>query len=229
MVGHRSCPARLAGPLKTEPSFLSASPDSAASNSSNGQPPPPVAEARPRRSRLGPRVIGVALGSLLGILLPVMLISYFRAGAQSPPLTNARLEAARARWQANGPQDYEMHISIGGRQPGVAQIVVHDGHPVAFTRDGITPKRRATWDAWTVPNMFETLDIELAGAANPQSGFGAPAGARVIERAEFDPETGCPIAYERFILGTPLDMSWRVTQFTSLPKSDDGAKASLGH
>lgn len=210
-------------PTKSEQSPLNASPEHAA-NRSNGQAPLPA--VRSRSPRLGPRVVGVVLGALLGLLVPIILVSYYRSGSQLPVLTHERLEAASARWQTNGPQNYEMQIKIGGRQPGVVQIVVDAGHPVAFTRDGVTPKRRATWDAWTVPNMLDMLDTELAGAANPQTGFGAPPGARVIERAEFDPETGCPIAYERIVLGTALDMSWRVTQFSSLPKPEQPSKSS---
>ncbi|HEY5311730.1 MAG TPA: hypothetical protein VIK18_04400 [Pirellulales bacterium] len=191
----------------------------------NGQrSPASAATPRPRRRRLGPRIVGVALGSLLGLLLPLLLIAYFRSGGQIPALTPQRLETARSLWQAHGPRDYEMDLRIGGRQPGVVHIKVHDDQPTAMTRDGVTPKRRATWSAWTVPNMLDTLEIELAGADNPERGFGAPPGARVIERADFDPKTGYPRAYERFILGTALDMSWQVVSFTALPTSAAAAQ-----
>jgi hypothetical protein len=164
-------------------------------------------------------MLGLALGSLLGLLLPVLLIAYLRSGGRLAVLTPDRLEAARSRWQAHGPAGYEMELRIGGRQPGVVHIVVQHDQPTAMTRDGVTPKRRASWNAWTVPSMFDTLEIELAGAANPERGFGAPSGARVIERADFDPETGYPRAYERFVLGTALDMSWQVVRFAALPRS----------
>ncbi|HEX3655797.1 MAG TPA: hypothetical protein VHV55_08330 [Pirellulales bacterium] len=195
------------------------------SGAANGQHSPRSAAApRARRRRLGPRIVGLALGSLLGLLVPLMLIVYLRSGGQMPELTPQRLEAARSQWQAHGPSAYAMDLRIGGRQPGVVHIEVHDDQPTAMTRDGVTPKRRASWSAWTVPNMLDTLEIELAGAANPERGFGAPPQARVIERADFDPETGYPRAYERFILGTSLDMSWQVVSFTALPKSAAATK-----
>lgn len=202
-------------------------PSDSTAGSANGQrPPPSPATPRTPRRRLGPRIVGLALGSLLGLLLPALLILYLRSGGQLPVLTPQRLDAARGQWQAHGPADYEMDVRIGGRQPGVVHIEVHDDQPTAMTRDGVTPKRRASWSAWTVPNMFDTLDIELAGAANPERGFGAPPAARVIERADFDPHTGYPRAYERFILGTALDMSWQVISFTALPPPAGAAKKS---
>jgi hypothetical protein len=167
-------------------------------------------------------VAGLVIGASLGLLLPLALVIYFRSAGQLPGLTSERLAAAESQWRSQGASSYEMDIRIGGRQPGLVHIEVRDGQTTAMTRDGVTPKRRATWDAWSVPSMFDTLEIELAGAANPAKAFGAPADARVIELAEFDPQLGYPRAYQRSILGTTLDMSWQVAQFRPLT----GAAAS---
>lgn len=187
---------------------------SESAGSANGRSDIAAPVRRPRR--LGPRVAGLLVGALLGLVLPVLVISLFRSGHQLPALTPERLEAARAAWQAHGPDSYEMEIRIAGRRPGTVRITVLDGEPVAMTRDGVTPKRRASWDAWTVPGMFDTLELELADADHPERGFGASPQARVVELARFDDRTGCPLEYQRYILGTPLDMSWQVTEFKAL-------------
>jgi hypothetical protein len=197
-----------------------------ANGSASGHRQPTPSDLPRRRRRLGPRLAGLALGALLGLLLPLFFLFYSRSGGQLPPLTRAMLDSARSQWQAQGIADYEMDIRIGGRRSGLVHIEVHDGQATAMTRDGVTPKRRATWDAWTVPSMFDMLETELSGAANPAKAFGAPEGSRVIERAAFDSQTGCPRAYERFVLGTSLDMSWQVAQFRVLDKSAASAPRS---
>ncbi len=93
-----------------------------------------------------------------------------------------------------------------------------------MTRDGRTPSQRRTWDAWTVDYQLSTIADELAGASNPARTFGAPADARVVQRAKFDPELGYPIDYQRAVLGTPLDVEWRIVRFVRhdrpSPKAD---------
>ncbi len=89
-----------------------------------------------------------------------------------------------------------------------------DGQPVALTRDGITPKRVDTWQAWTVAGMLETLRLELELAETPQKAFGVPQRSQVVLRAEFDPHNGLPRRYQRIIVGADNELSWTITKFT---------------
>jgi hypothetical protein len=59
-----------------------------------------------------------------------------------------------------------------------------------------------------------TLEVhDLDSAEDPVPGFGAPPGAQVVLRGQFDPHTGLPQRYKRYIPGTELDVEWEVTLF----------------
>jgi hypothetical protein len=170
-----------------------------------------------RRRRLRTTVLAMVLGTLAGLVLVMGAVWIF--GRQKPsPLTAEALAAAQKRWDEHGPANYSLDVTIGGRQPGKVHLVVEHGAAAAMTRDGVTPRQRRTWKAWTVPGQFEMLEIELEAAADPQKGFGAPPGAQTIERATFDAVLGYPLKYERSVLGTPLEVGWEVHNFQPLPE-----------
>ena len=158
-------------------------------------------------------VLGFTLGAVIGggIWLVVLTLVYRDA---MPPLTPERLEQARALWEKNGPDSYEMELVIQGRQPGTVFIEVRDDQVVRMTRDGHTPRQRRTWEYWRVEGQFDTLARDLRSAERPDKGFGAPAGSRVILRAEFDKKYGYPRRYRRVVSGTDLNVEWKVTRFT---------------
>ncbi|MBL8827030.1 MAG: hypothetical protein JNM18_08585, partial [Planctomycetaceae bacterium] len=102
---------------------------------------------------------------------------------------------------------------ITGRRAGMVVVEVRGGQPVALTRDGVTPKRVETWQAWTVTGMLETLRLELELAETPQKAFGVAQRSQVILRAEFDPSNGLPRRYQRIIAGADNELSWSITKF----------------
>lgn len=167
-------------------------------------------EQRGARSR---QLVLATIGGLaVGLGLAVALLVYWSRG-DMPPLTRARLDEAIARWEQYGPSSYDLDVVIRGRQPGTVHIEVRRGEVVAMTRNGRTPAQRRTWEFWTVPRQLESLEIELEAADDPQRGFGAPAGARVVQRAIFHPDLGYPLRYERIVLGTPLEVEWETVHF----------------
>lgn len=162
---------------------------------------------------------------MIGALGGLALWSLVCAGAailfwrnRLPLLTPQDLERARKLWQANGPADYDLELHIRGRQPGVVRLSVRNGRVTHMTRDGVTPRQRRTWSAWTVESQLEMIALELEAAANPAAGFGAPPGARVVQRAAFDPHYGYPRQYQRHVLYTPLEIEWEVVLFRPYAK-----------
>jgi hypothetical protein len=174
----------------------------------------PSASGRRRRLTLGSLLGGIVLGSLASLLVFAALL-LMRQQESLPPLTRQAYEAAMRRWQTSGPASYALDLTLLGRQPGQIHIEVHQGDVTAMTRDGIQPRQRRTWDYWSVPGQFDTIERELEMAAHPEASFHAPAGA-VVQQAEFDPRYGYPRRYRRFVLGTELEIDWQVTHFEPL-------------
>lgn len=157
----------------------------------------------------------VLLSALLGGLGTLLIGGLYLASqgeAGMPPLTEAAFHAAEARWRKLGPASYDLDVEISGGQSGQFHVEVRDGEVTACTRNGLAP-RRHTWETWTVAGQFETLELELQGAADPQSRYGVPAGTQVIQQALFDTELGYPLRYERHVMGANLPVAWRVTRF----------------
>lgn len=167
----------------------------------------------PRPSRLLRTVLAILLGAGLALALTAVVVLVFVRRETLEPLTPENLAAARARWHAHGPANYDLDLSITGRRSGTVKVEVRNHEVTRLVRDGVEPKQRRTWSAWSIPGQLDTLATELAAVKNPEQGFGAPPGARVIERVRFDPQLGYPVHYERYVLGTDLDMGWRVTRF----------------
>ncbi len=130
-----------------------------------------------------------------------------------PDLTEAKLASAKKLWQEHGPTDYEMDIDVRGAQPGNVHVEVQHRVVMASTRDG-RPTPKWTWDAWSVPGMFETLSQELTIAEDPQQDANAAPGAKWRLRCEFDKQLGFPRRYHRMVSGGP-EIYWQVTRFHS--------------
>jgi hypothetical protein len=168
------------------------------------------------RHRLSTLVLALTLGAGLGLLVTIGLISWLMPKDNTIPLTAENLEQAQRLWQARGPASYDLDLAIGGLRAGTVHVEVRHGQVTAMTRDGHSPSQRRTWDVWTVPGQFDTLETELADMDHPERGFAAPPGAQVIERVRFDPELGFPQRYVRLVLGTELGVEWSTTSFKSV-------------
>jgi hypothetical protein len=153
----------------------------------------------------------LAAGSL--IAAAIILLELFVA-RRVPALTAERLETAQQLWLRRGPLSYDIDLVIEGERAGVVHVEVRDGVAVEMTRDGKTPSQRRTWDAWSVPGLFEMLDQELTRATEPGrlDATATPGPARV--RAEFDPQYGFPTQFQSVAFGGQPGAGWRVTGFT---------------
>jgi hypothetical protein len=156
-------------------------------------------------------IMAAVAGAALIVVGALVLLRIF-VGENIPDLTDETLAAARARWEQNGPASYDLDIQIEGRQPGLVHVEVRNGEVTLANRDGrATPER--TWDEWSVPGQFDTLERELEMAADPQGEMGAPRGARLWLRCEFDPKIGYPQKYHRYATGGAIETAWETTAF----------------
>lgn len=143
---------------------------------------------------------------LFAVQVPALL------GHRLPQLTDSAIQDAERLWEQSRPASYDMRVEISGAQPGAVTVSVRNGAVAAMTRDGRTPPER-TWDVWTVPGMFETLEREVELAADPVQQMGAATGTQLHLRCEFDARFGYPRRYHRFVNGGGPEVYWQVASF----------------
>jgi hypothetical protein len=159
----------------------------------------------------------LVLGSFVVAAAAVLLVVFlFGRKERIPELTRESLQTAQRRWERAGPRNYDLDVVLSGSQSGQIHIEVRDAHVTGMTRNGVTPKQQRTWEYWTVPGQFDTIEQEMDMAGDPAHGFPAPAGSRVVQKAEFDPKDGHPLRYHRIVLGTQLEIRWDVTRFEAV-------------
>ncbi len=168
------------------------------------------------RSHLRPIVLGIVLGVLLAA---IGVAVYLVTTREAPPrLTEAAYEAAVKRWDAHGPADYDLDIALTGNRPSKIHVEVRDGEVAHMTRDGVEPSQKRTWYYWTVPGMLDTIGQELEMARDPAAALHNPAATEMVLWAEFDPELGYPVKYDRVVLGADFEVHWRITRFRAIEK-----------
>jgi hypothetical protein len=153
---------------------------------------------------------GSAIAGL--ILLSIVAALQFFVADKTPKLTAEDLQAAMERWQRAAPKGYDMDLELRGAEPGKIHVEVRDSKVTAQTRNGQTPPER-TWETWSVPGMFDTLERELELAEDPEHEMDVAAGTKLQLRCAFDAKYGYPSRYHRFTTGAAPEVDWRVTRF----------------
>ena len=161
--------------------------------------------------RLSRRTTLFVLGSIAFALVSLVLALEYFVVERIPLLTESELNGAKKRWQEHGPASYDMDIELRGAQPGNVQVNVRNRVVTAETRDGRVPKEH-TWETWTVPGMFNTMETDMEIAEDPEQAIQAAPGTKWQLRSEFDPMLGIPRRYHRLATSGP-DVYWRVTRF----------------
>ena len=183
--------------------------DAAASAGQPTQSGQAHARWRLRRSTV---VVGVFVGALVTLFV-AGLVWVVVSRDPTPLLTEAEFQAAQERWQKYGPASYDMDVLLAGNRPGPVHVEVRDGKVTRMTRDGIVPKQRRTWEFWTVPAMFDTIQRELEMAEGGPRGSPDAAGTKRELRARFDAELGFPRRFHRTVQGANQEVDWTVTEF----------------
>jgi hypothetical protein len=157
---------------------------------------------------------GLVKGALIGVVvtagfLLVVGVLVFRQTV--PRLSQSEFDAAVKRGRQNGPANYNCDIVIFGNRPGMVQVEVRGGQVQKMMRDGMVPKARRTWDAWTVEGMFDTIERELEIVRHPEQTVGGS--SPPVLYAKFDDQSGYPEIFRRSVPGAQQDMAWEVTRF----------------
>jgi hypothetical protein len=155
-------------------------------------------------------MVGLLVTVLALACLLVVLRVFF--AQRTTELTEPRLAEAEELWERAGPANYDMDIEIRGARPGRVHIEVRDDEVTAMMRDGHTPPKR-TWNVWSVPGLFETLERELQLAEDPVHEMNAAAGTQLTLGCDFDPQFGYPRQYQRFVSGGGPEVFWQVIRF----------------
>lgn len=181
--------------------------------SAGSSPDEPRPAAR-RGTRARPLLLGMTLGLLAALIAVVGVALVMRRNR--PQLTEAVYQAAVERWDTHGPRSYDLNLELSGNRPGKIHVEVRDGEVTHMTRDDIEPKQRRTWDYWSVPGQLETIRQELEMARDPADSFKSKAVTGMVMWAEFDPQYGYPLVYDRVVLGGDFEVHWRITRFEAM-------------
>lgn len=155
--------------------------------------------------RRGASRIAFVIGASLALIVILGLVKWVRWN-RLPEMTRDDFNAARANWDLHGPADYEISVEVSGMQPGVYEVTVENGIATAATFDGRALTRQRTFGTWAVPGMFDTLGRDLE--THDQHGY-------LMLGAEFHPQYGIPMKYQRIELRTGAHdaLQWTVTRF----------------
>lgn len=170
---------------------------------------------RVRRLRRSSLFAGLIIGVIVA-LLTMALIWVFLSRDSTPLVSESDLQAARQRWNEHGPANYDIDIMLAGNRPGPVHVEVRDGVVTRMTRDGREPKQRYTWDYWTVPEMFNTIEREFEMRDDQAASAPGATGSQAELRARFDPQYGYPQRFHRTVPGRAEEVDWTVTEFTKV-------------
>jgi len=165
-----------------------------------------------RSTRIGCLVIS-GLAGVLGALVSIFLIVALRGRDPSPEFSRADFQAAQALWNQAGPASYDLEVQVLGRQPAVYRVQVRSGDVVSASIDGRPLKQRRTFETWSVPGMFGTMERDVANLEKLASGRAEQETPRLTLRATFDPTYGFPARYRRIEWGNDRDATWEVREF----------------
>jgi hypothetical protein len=160
-------------------------------------------DSTPKKRSLWPRIVIAAV--VVAILISVVAIIRSR---RLPSMTREAFNVAKSRWNTNQPADYDITVQVKGMQPGLYRVSVENGLATSASFDGRDLTRPRTFGTWAVIGMFDTLSRDLD--MNDQHG-------QLMLGAEFDPDLGIPLRYERIEMRTGAHdaLQWEVTEFES--------------
>ena len=153
------------------------------------------------------RLFALCLGGILGIIVAVIAMLLMGPG-QIPELNASSFNQALNQWGSNRLMNYEIEITVQGRQPGRYRTTVQDGEVVSaeFNNNALTNPR--TMSTWTVDGMFRTIDYDVQAQLNRDA-----QDPELTLRAEFNPQYGYPQKYQRIQWGSLNELTWEVTRF----------------
>jgi len=148
---------------------------------------------------------------LLGLAAGTATLLFFLK-EEGDPLTREALDKARRVWAEHDIRDYDMTVTVTGRQSGDHKIEVRGGSVATMTTGG-APTPEHVWKYWDVTGMFVFLKTELGNAERPRAAYGVKDADDVVLLVSFDEEYGYPRRFLRHVLGRNTGIEWKVTAF----------------
>ena len=145
-------------------------------------------------------------------IAPVLLFISLAACSRLEPLTPESLQSAQAKWQSSNPGQYRLVVEMQGDrvEPGRYEINV-SGEAVTLRRNGevIAPERPQDYsmDGW-----FRMLRQEIDLANNAHL-LGAPEGYSSYPMAQFDPDSGRLVRFQRSVGGAQNSIEINIVEF----------------
>ncbi len=161
------------------------------------------------------RLRAILLGGLCAVVT-LFAYWYFMASPRLPEIDRAQLEEARSLWRQNGPDDYDIEISVTGPRAAVYRVEVRRGKAASAMRDDSPLKDARTLGTWSVSGMFDTIESDVDHLEEPIV-INARESHYVSPRAEFHPQYGYPQRYRRIEWGGDIEAGWAVTEFLIVP------------
>jgi hypothetical protein len=182
-----------------------------------------VSEAKPRPTRGRWFLLFAAAGSVVSLILLVRT----RFGDPTPEITGEAFTAARRHWREAALKDYDVSIEVinGGRLEKY-DVSVRDGHAETAERNGAPLTNRRTFETWSVPGMFGTIDSDWQNVEKHLAHKADASTLQLTVRVEFDPKYGYPKRYRRIEWGSSREISWKVTRFEPRASAGPSTAAS---
>ena len=163
-------------------------------------------------SRLFSTVFFAAVCALLSVLVFYTVYMFATAGPRLPEIDQAALDEARDAWRQNGPSDYNIEVAVTGPRAAVYRVEVRGGKATKALRDGDPLTDARTLGTWSVPGMFDTLQLDVDHIDKPIE-INARESHFVSPRAEFNSQYGYPSRYRRIEWGSNMEAGWEVSVF----------------
>ena len=165
----------------------------------------------PRKASRASAIVWGALCAVLTVLVFYIVYS-LASGPRLSEVSRARFDRAREQWKTKGPRSYDIETAVAGLQKAVYRVEVRDGKVVSAVRNGSPLKDTRTMGTWSVPGMFDTMEVDVDHSEEPIR-ISARESHYVSPLARFDPTYGYPSHYRRIEWGSDVEASWEVTEF----------------
>jgi hypothetical protein len=175
-----------------------------------------VTQESPKLRRAKATIVGTVLGAIFALVVVFGGQRLFGPGP-IPPLNPETFETQRQHWQANSISDYDVEITVEGRQAAVYRVEVRAGKVVSAKRNDRDLPEGHTWNTWSVDGMFRTIASDVESLQKHATGTAHQSTPYVKLFAEFESEFGYPKRFLRVqSMGKApsLEVTWKVTEFT---------------
>ena len=167
--------------------------------------------------RLGSYIAAVFFGAIFGLVV-VFAVVALRGRGTLPEISANEVNAAREKWNRAAIPDYDITIVVRSRDLATYRVKVRNDIVEAAYRNDQPLRQERTLGTWSVPGMFETIELDIRAIDLHREGKAEPGMPQLLLRGGFDDTLGYPKRYQRTEMrkfGSNSEVSWEVTDFSS--------------